>query len=185
MDSTRTCCQVGQGCSAGFASCHCAGCLFFFKKCLSWLSWSQLPQCRFDLTLAFFHLLYHNHRDHICFPQGRMKFVRPLYRDLYAWEEKRQQAIDTFKAHRWKTHFWSYIFVLIARFILMGVNLCLIVLKSFLNVQLPSSKIISPPGLSTWPCAPTWLQRTCIWSNLSLHSINMWWRNIQSCVLIW
>ena len=32
--------------------------------------------------------------------QGRMKFVRPLYRDLYAWEDKRQQAIDTFKAHR-------------------------------------------------------------------------------------
>ena len=32
--------------------------------------------------------------------QGRMKFVRPLYRDLYGWEEKRQQAIDTFKAHR-------------------------------------------------------------------------------------
>merc|ERR1711953_1288552 len=32
--------------------------------------------------------------------QGRMKFVRPLYRDLYAWEKKRQQAIDTFKAHR-------------------------------------------------------------------------------------
>merc|ERR1711874_623381 len=32
--------------------------------------------------------------------QGRMKFVRPLYRDLYAWEEKRQQAIDTFLAHR-------------------------------------------------------------------------------------
>ena len=29
-----------------------------------------------------------------------MKFVRPLYRDLYAWEEKRQLAIDTFKAHR-------------------------------------------------------------------------------------
>ena len=29
-----------------------------------------------------------------------MKFVRPLYRDLYGWEEKRQQAIDTFKAHR-------------------------------------------------------------------------------------
>ena len=29
-----------------------------------------------------------------------MKFVRPLYRDLYAWEEKGQQAIDTFKAHR-------------------------------------------------------------------------------------
>jgi len=32
--------------------------------------------------------------------QGRMKFVRPLYRDLYAWEEKRQLAIDTFLAHR-------------------------------------------------------------------------------------
>merc|ERR1712045_942765 len=32
--------------------------------------------------------------------QGRMKFVRPLYRDLYAWEEKRQQAIDTFLAYR-------------------------------------------------------------------------------------
>lgn len=25
---------------------------------------------------------------------GRMKFVRPLYRDLYSWEEKRQLAID-------------------------------------------------------------------------------------------
>ena len=37
---------------------------------------------------------------HYDFDQGRMKFVRPLYRDLYAWEEKRQQAIDTFKAHR-------------------------------------------------------------------------------------
>ena len=32
--------------------------------------------------------------------QGRMKFVRPLYRDLYAWEEKRQQAVDNFIAHR-------------------------------------------------------------------------------------
>jgi len=32
--------------------------------------------------------------------QGRMKFVRPLYRDLYGWEEKRQQTIDTFLAHR-------------------------------------------------------------------------------------
>eukprot|EP00092_Neocalanus_flemingeri_P025554 GFUD01027705.1.p1 GENE.GFUD01027705.1~~GFUD01027705.1.p1 ORF type:complete len:610 (+),score=157.60 GFUD01027705.1:266-2095(+) len=32
--------------------------------------------------------------------QGRMKFVRPLFKDLYGWEEKRQQAIDTFKAHR-------------------------------------------------------------------------------------
>lgn len=32
--------------------------------------------------------------------QGRMKFVRPLYRDLYAWEEKRQLAVDTYLAHR-------------------------------------------------------------------------------------
>jgi len=32
--------------------------------------------------------------------QGRMKFVRPLFKDLYGWEEKRQQTIDTFLAHR-------------------------------------------------------------------------------------
>jgi len=32
--------------------------------------------------------------------QGRMKFVRPLFRDLYAWEEKRQLAIDTYQAHK-------------------------------------------------------------------------------------
>ena len=32
--------------------------------------------------------------------QGRMKFVRPLYRDLYSWEEKRQVAVDNFLAHR-------------------------------------------------------------------------------------
>lgn len=31
---------------------------------------------------------------------GRMKFVRPLYRDLYAWEDVRQKAIDNFKANR-------------------------------------------------------------------------------------
>ncbi|XP_063540156.1 leukotriene A-4 hydrolase isoform X1 [Cydia strobilella] len=28
--------------------------------------------------------------------QGRMKYVRPIYRDLYAWEEVRQQAINNF-----------------------------------------------------------------------------------------
>jgi len=28
--------------------------------------------------------------------QGRMKFVRPIYRDLYAWEDKRKVAIDNF-----------------------------------------------------------------------------------------
>ncbi|KAI5709036.1 hypothetical protein M8J76_008708 [Diaphorina citri] len=32
--------------------------------------------------------------------QGRMKYVRPLYRELYAWEDTRQTAIDTFKQHR-------------------------------------------------------------------------------------
>ena len=29
-----------------------------------------------------------------------MKFVRPLYRDLYGWEEKRQQTIDHYLAHK-------------------------------------------------------------------------------------
>ncbi|CAK1584714.1 unnamed protein product [Parnassius mnemosyne] len=28
--------------------------------------------------------------------QGRMKYVRPIYRDLYTWEDVRQQAIDNF-----------------------------------------------------------------------------------------
>ncbi|CAL4059387.1 unnamed protein product, partial [Meganyctiphanes norvegica] len=32
--------------------------------------------------------------------QGRMKFVRPLYRDLYAWEEFRPKAIATFNANK-------------------------------------------------------------------------------------
>jgi len=32
--------------------------------------------------------------------QGRMKFVRPLFRDLYAWEDQRAKAIETFKKHR-------------------------------------------------------------------------------------
>ena len=32
--------------------------------------------------------------------QGRMKFVRKLYLDLYAWKKKRQEAVDTFLAHR-------------------------------------------------------------------------------------
>ena len=32
--------------------------------------------------------------------QGRMKFVRPLYRDLYGWEEQRQTAVENFMAHR-------------------------------------------------------------------------------------
>ena len=31
---------------------------------------------------------------------GRMKFVRPIYRDLYEWEEMRQRAIDTFNANK-------------------------------------------------------------------------------------
>ncbi|XP_069682260.1 leukotriene A-4 hydrolase isoform X2 [Periplaneta americana] len=34
--------------------------------------------------------------------QGRMKFVRPIYRDLYAWEEVRDKAIAVFKANKSK-----------------------------------------------------------------------------------
>ncbi|KAF4518317.1 hypothetical protein B566_EDAN009105 [Ephemera danica] len=32
--------------------------------------------------------------------QGRMKFVRPLFRDLYQWESSRERALATFKANR-------------------------------------------------------------------------------------
>ena len=35
--------------------------------------------------------------------QGRMKFVRPLYRDLYQWEAQRAVAIDTFR--EWRTNY--------------------------------------------------------------------------------
>merc|ERR1712062_309941 len=28
--------------------------------------------------------------------QGRMKFLRPIYRDMYGWTEKREIAIQTF-----------------------------------------------------------------------------------------
>ncbi|KAL1513959.1 hypothetical protein ABEB36_003296 [Hypothenemus hampei] len=31
---------------------------------------------------------------------GRMKFVRPLYRDLYSWEHTKARAIENFKANR-------------------------------------------------------------------------------------
>jgi len=31
---------------------------------------------------------------------GRMKYVRPIYRDLYEWKEMRQRAIDTFNANK-------------------------------------------------------------------------------------
>ncbi|XP_076469755.1 leukotriene A-4 hydrolase-like isoform X1 [Babylonia areolata] len=36
--------------------------------------------------------------------QGRMKFVRPIYRDLYQWEDARQSAIDNFLRHREEMH---------------------------------------------------------------------------------
>ncbi|XP_048743567.2 leukotriene A-4 hydrolase-like isoform X1 [Ostrea edulis] len=36
--------------------------------------------------------------------QGRMKFVRPLYRDLYSWEESRPIAIENFTKHRSEMH---------------------------------------------------------------------------------
>jgi len=32
--------------------------------------------------------------------QGRMKYIRPVYRELYAWEEVRERAIETFKKNR-------------------------------------------------------------------------------------
>jgi leukotriene-A4 hydrolase len=32
--------------------------------------------------------------------QGRMKFLRPIYRDLYSWEDKRDIAIETFNANK-------------------------------------------------------------------------------------
>lgn len=28
--------------------------------------------------------------------QGRMKYVRPIFRDMYEWKEMRQRAIDTY-----------------------------------------------------------------------------------------
>lgn len=31
---------------------------------------------------------------------GRMKYVRPIYRDLYAWEEAKVKAIENFKKNR-------------------------------------------------------------------------------------
>uniref|UniRef100_A0A0B7A8X7 Peptidase M1 leukotriene A4 hydrolase/aminopeptidase C-terminal domain-containing protein n=1 Tax=Arion vulgaris TaxID=1028688 RepID=A0A0B7A8X7_9EUPU len=36
--------------------------------------------------------------------QGRMKFVRPIYRDLYDWEYARPLAIANFNAHRSEMH---------------------------------------------------------------------------------
>jgi hypothetical protein len=37
--------------------------------------------------------------------QGRLKFVRPLFRDVYAWEEMRQKAIDTYFTYKDKMMF--------------------------------------------------------------------------------
>ncbi|XP_075981446.1 leukotriene A-4 hydrolase-like [Anticarsia gemmatalis] len=40
---------------------------------------------------------------------GRLKYVRPLYRELYAWEEVRQQAIDNFlQNEQYMSHLTSY-----------------------------------------------------------------------------
>ena len=36
--------------------------------------------------------------------QGRMKFTRPLYRDLNDWDEARPRAIETFKKNRTSMH---------------------------------------------------------------------------------
>ncbi|XP_045452279.1 LOW QUALITY PROTEIN: leukotriene A-4 hydrolase [Melitaea cinxia] len=41
--------------------------------------------------------------------QGRMKYVRPIYRDLYAWEEVRDQAIENFlKNEPYMMHVTAY-----------------------------------------------------------------------------
>ncbi|XP_014207128.1 leukotriene A-4 hydrolase [Copidosoma floridanum] len=34
--------------------------------------------------------------------QGRLKFVRPLFQDIYAWEEMRQRAIDVYNEKKYK-----------------------------------------------------------------------------------
>ncbi|XP_024941988.1 leukotriene A-4 hydrolase [Cephus cinctus] len=39
--------------------------------------------------------------------QGRMKFVRPIFRDLYAWEATRQRAIDAYLANKSKMMYVS------------------------------------------------------------------------------
>ncbi|XP_064632949.1 leukotriene A-4 hydrolase-like [Lineus longissimus] len=36
--------------------------------------------------------------------QGRMKFVRPLYRDLYAWDRSKEMAVRNFMLHRHEMH---------------------------------------------------------------------------------
>lgn len=41
--------------------------------------------------------------------QGRMKYVRPIYRDLYAWEDVRDQAIENFlKNEPYMMHVTAY-----------------------------------------------------------------------------
>ncbi|CAH2984679.1 unnamed protein product [Chilo suppressalis] len=41
--------------------------------------------------------------------QGRMKYVRPIYRDLYAWEDVRDRAIDNFlKNEQYMMHVSAY-----------------------------------------------------------------------------
>ena len=49
--------------------------------------------------------------------------------------------------------FWGLLFVWFRKFL------------QYANAKIRVTNNI-PPGLSTWPCAPTWLQRTCTWSNL-------------------
>lgn len=40
---------------------------------------------------------------------GRMKFIRPIYQDLYKWEEVRQRAIETFnKNKKYMMHVSAY-----------------------------------------------------------------------------
>ncbi|XP_014672522.1 PREDICTED: leukotriene A-4 hydrolase-like [Priapulus caudatus] len=41
---------------------------------------------------------------HMVTEQGRMKFTRPLYRDLFAWEESRARAVATFEKNKGFMH---------------------------------------------------------------------------------
>ncbi|XP_035435783.2 leukotriene A-4 hydrolase isoform X3 [Spodoptera frugiperda] len=46
---------------------------------------------------------------HFVNSQGRMKYVRPVYRDLYAWEDVRARAIDNFlKNEKYMMHVSAY-----------------------------------------------------------------------------
>ncbi|CAH0394554.1 unnamed protein product [Bemisia tabaci] len=60
-----------------------------------------------EIKFRWLRLCIKNHREEqvdaalkFITDQGRMKYVRPIYRDLYAWEEVRDRAIKNFLANR-------------------------------------------------------------------------------------